>query len=121
MAKKRESSTQKNTTEMLWPVEISYEKFIWFYLKDSFKKFKKSLDIKENKLERCLTIVIKNNIQELNDLEREIETLTFFYRPTKPKIPFSENSSKILALSSLEIEKITELIYHEFGLTNFAK
>lgn len=65
--------------------------------------------------------MIKNDIPELNDLEKEIESLTFSYRPRRPRIVEPNSDSKIIILSTLDIERITELIYHEFGLTSFAK
>ena len=88
-------------------------------MKDSFKNFKKSIEIKDNKADRCLTIIIKKEIPELADLEKEIDSLMFFYKPTLPQLLDEHN--KRLVLSPLEVEKITELVYHEFGLTSFAK
>lgn len=33
LAKKREVSGQKGVPDKSWQIEISYEKFVWFYLK----------------------------------------------------------------------------------------
>lgn len=101
LVRKREANHQKTATEISLPVDIGYEKFIWFYLKQSFKKFKKNLEIKENKNDRRLTIVIKRDISELNDLEKEIDSLNYFYRPTRPQI--LEKDQKIICLSPSEV------------------
>ena len=99
---------------------MSYEQFIWFYLHPTFAKIKNSLDNKEKKGQSVVTVVFKEDSSIFMDFDKDIRSLDHRYCEETIHISDKEKG-KMLAFSTLELEKVTELIYHEFGLPNLVR
>jgi hypothetical protein len=54
------------------------------------------------------------------DFDKDIRSLDHRYCEETIQISDKEKG-KMLAFSTLELEKVTELIYHEFGLPNLVR
>ena len=77
--KKREASSQKQTTTNNWVIEMNYERFIWFYLHPSFSKVKSILDIKEKKGESIVLVAFKEDSDTYMDFDKDIKSLDHRY------------------------------------------
>lgn len=117
-----EECTQKcrySAEPKIWFIELPFEKFIWIYLKKEFKQYKDMIDIKERKNQNTICIGVNNQLPILNELEKQIETLSYYILETPPSnIKDLIEGTPIVVLFQLELERIMENLYHQFGISN---
>jgi hypothetical protein len=65
-------------------------------------------------------VYIAKELTYYSEIEKELSLLKFKYCSKKPKLKTTPKRTLVI-MSSFEIEKITELIFHEFGLPKLVR
>ena len=100
-------------------IELPFEKFIWIYFKKEFKEYKDMIDIKDSKNENMICIGVSNQLPYMTELEKQIDNLNYQIIESPPtNLKELAHGTQVVVLAALELERIIENLYHEFGLSN---